>query len=221
MSACSKYRRVSARGSFRGLASRASLVGSERVAQAAAVPSRPPCAAGASAEPAQGMRPPRSCTPRSCTRLRTRLASVALALFANAFALANPFPYAPFMVMTYGLTAKRDEVGFFAGFVLSAFMVGRLLSSYPLGLLSDAVGRRPVIEVGLWSCIVFQLAFGLSPSFGFALATRFLMGAGNGIIGVSKARRAPLASPPATPPAPRRLDPWVTSPRPPWAPEGR
>ena len=141
------------------------------------------------------MRPPRSCTPRSCTRLHTRLASVALALFANAFALANPFPYAPFMVMTYGLTAKRDEVGFFAGFVLSAFMVGRLLSSYPLGLLSDAVGRRPVIEVGLWSCIVFQLAFGLSPSFGFALATRFLMGAGNGIIGVSKARLAPLGSP--------------------------
>ena len=89
------------------------------------------------------MRPPRSCMPRPCTRLHTRLASVALALFANAFALANPFPYAPFMVMTYGLTAKRDEVGFFAGFVLSAFMVGRLLSSYPLGLLSDAVGRRP------------------------------------------------------------------------------
>ena len=56
------------------------------------------------------MRPPRSCTPRSCTRLRARLASVALALFANAFALANPFPYAPFMVMTYGLTANRDEV---------------------------------------------------------------------------------------------------------------
>ena len=93
------------------------------------------------------MRPPCSCTPRSCTRLRARLAAVALALFANAFALANPFPYAPFMVMTYGLTANRDEVGFFAGFVLSAFMVGRLLSSYPLGLLSDAVGRRPVIEV--------------------------------------------------------------------------
>ena len=148
------------------------------------------------------MRPPRSCTPRSCTRLHTRLASVALALFANAFALANPFPYAPFMVMTYGLTAKRDEVGFFAGFVLSAFMVGRLLSSYPLGLLSDAVGRRPVIEVGLWSCIVFQLAFGLSPSFGFALATRFLMGAGNGIIGVSKARLAPLGSPLTLTPTP-------------------
>ena len=111
------------------------------------------------------MRPPRSCTPRSCTRLRARLATVALALFANAFALANPFPYAPFMVMTYGLTAKRDEVGFFAGFVLSAFMVGRLLSSYPLGLLSDARRRSALASplIGEGAARGFDQAF-RSPS---------------------------------------------------------
>lgn len=104
------------------------------------------------------------------TRLRIRLATLALALFANAFAMSNPFPCAqlpvkpaawsadaatwltpslsadtpssrltpslsraradaPFMVMSFGLTDDREAVGYYAGFVLSAFMLGRL-SSY-------------------------------------------------------------------------------------------
>ena len=89
--------------------------------------------------------------------------------------------------MSFGLTDDREAVGYYAGFVLSAFMLGRLVSSYPLGVLSDSLGRRPVIELGLWSCVVFQLGFGLAPTFELALLMRFLMGMCNGIIGVSKA----------------------------------
>lgn len=70
---------------------------------------------------------------------------------------------------------------------MSAFMVGRVIGSWPLGILSDEYGRRPVIELGLWSCIVFQALFGLSSSFWMACVMRFLMGTFNGIIGVSKA----------------------------------
>ena len=62
-------------------------------------------------------------------------------------------------------------------------------------MLSDSLGRRPVIELGLWSCIVFQLGFGFAPSFEFALLMRFLMGMCNGIIGVSKAWLPDLVPP--------------------------
>ena len=79
--------------------------------------------------------------------------------------------------------------------MLSVFMLGRLVSSYPLGLLSDRVGRRPVIELGLLSCVVFQIGFALSPFFPLALFCRFLMGAFNGIIGVAKAWLPELVSP--------------------------
>ena len=116
------------------------------------------------------------------------LAALMAALFANAVAMANPFPYAPFLVLHYGLTTARDELGYYAGFILSAFMLGRAASSYHLGMLSDRYGRKLIIECGLWSCVVFQIAFGLAPTFGLALAARLAMGLFNGV-------RAPVPSP--------------------------
>ena len=130
------------------------------------------------------------------SRESARLAAIAGALFANAFAMANPFPYSPFLVMHFGLSHDERALGFYAGFVISAFMFGRIFGSYPLGALADRWGRRRVIELGLVvSCVLFQLAFALAPTFGAALAFRFLMGLTNGIIGVAKAWLPELASP--------------------------
>ena len=105
----------------------------------------------------------------------------------RAQAMANPFPYAPFMALHLGMADDEREAGFYAGYIMSTFMVGRIISSYPLGILSDKLGRRPIVELGLWSCIVFQFGFGLSPSFYFALIMRFLMGVFNAILAVAKA----------------------------------
>ena len=43
-----------------------------------------------------------------------------VAMFANSVALANPFPYAGFMVLHYGMTADETEVGFYAGWIMTA-----------------------------------------------------------------------------------------------------
>lgn len=101
-------------------------------------------------------------------------------------------------MLFFGVTEDKRALGYTAGFFISAFMLGRMISSYPLGLASDIYGRRAVIQLGLVSCLVFQLLFGLAPTFGTAILTRFLMGAFNGIIGVSKA-----AVPELVPPADR------------------
>ena len=66
------------------------------------------------------------------------------------------------------------QIGFYAGYVASAFTFGRFVSGYPLGQVTDAVGRKPVIIAGLLSIMVFSLTFGLSPTFGFAITTRFV-----------------------------------------------
>ena len=110
-----------------------------------------------------------------------------IAMFANAFAMSNPFPYVPFLVVDFGLTDDLSGSGWYAGFILSSFMIGRAISSFHLGMLSDTHGRKLVIQLGLFSCLAFQLAFGVAPGFGWALLARFLMGLFNGIIGVAKA----------------------------------
>lgn len=62
--------------------------------------------------------------------------------------------------------------GYYAGYVASAFTFGRFVSGYPLGHLTDTMGRKPIMIGGLLSIALFSLAFGLSPTFGFAVGSR-------------------------------------------------
>merc|ERR1719487_898043 len=108
-------------------------------------------------------------------------------MFANSVALTNVFPYAGFLVMHYGLTDDETKVGFYAGWLMTSFMAGRLLSSFYCGALSDRIDRKAVIRIGLWSCLVFSIGFGFSPTFAIALSMRLCMGLFNGLTGVAKA----------------------------------
>jgi MFS family permease len=118
---------------------------------------------------------------------RKPIMTLCFAMFANSVALTNVFPYAGFMILHYGLTDDETRVGFYAGYLMTSFMAGRLLSSFYCGALSDRIGRKAVIRIGLWSCLVFSIGFGFSPTFAIALSMRLCMGLFNGLTGVAKA----------------------------------
>ena len=117
------------------------------------------------------------------------------AMFANSYALMNPIPYAPFMVLEYGVVDTKEETGFYAGLIMSSFMLGRFLSSFVCGRISDRISRKFVIRCGLLSCVVFQIGFGLAPTYVLALFSRLLMGFFNGIVGAAKAMLPDLFPP--------------------------
>ena len=119
-------------------------------------------------------------------RRRAKLVAFAVAVLANAITIANVFPYAPLMVRHLGMTDDKRELGWYAGFFMTTYQLGQMLSSYHLGRLSDRWGRKKVILLGLASCTLPQLLFGLSRSFGMALAIRFAMGLPNGIVVAAK-----------------------------------
>mmetsp|Transcript_356 Transcript_356/g.1048 ORF Transcript_356/g.1048 Transcript_356/m.1048 type:complete len:344 (-) Transcript_356:60-1091(-) len=117
------------------------------------------------------------------------------AMFANSYALMNPVPYAAFMVLDFGLVDSKEDTGFYAGLIMSSFMLGRFMSSFLCGRLADKISRKFVIRAGVLSCVVFQFGFGVAPTYSFALATRFLMGLFNGLVSAAKAMLPDLFPP--------------------------
>ena len=117
---------------------------------------------------------------------RKPIITLCFAMFANSVALTNVFPYAGFMILHYGLTADETRVGFYAGYS-DGVLHGRAAAVVVYcGALSDRIGRKAVIRIGLWSCLVFSIGFGFSPP-AIALSMRLCMGLFNGLTGVAKA----------------------------------
>ena len=102
---------------------------------------------------------------------------------------------APFMVKFFGLTDDDRELGFYAGFIMTAYMVGSGLTAILWGILSDRHGKKWVIMAGLLANTVPQVLFGMATSMPVALTWRGLMGLLNGVVGAAKAYAPELVPP--------------------------
>ncbi|XP_058766678.1 protein ZINC INDUCED FACILITATOR-LIKE 1-like [Vicia villosa] len=100
---------------------------------------------------------------------------------------ASLFPFLYFMVRDFNVAKEEADISYYAGYVGSAYMFGRALTSVLWGMISDRYGRKPVIIMGVITVIVLNTLFGLSTSFWMAIITRFLLGGLNGILGPVKA----------------------------------
>ena len=107
--------------------------------------------------------------------------SLSLALLANSFSITMLFPFAVFMCRDFHVTDNNKHIGYFAGALAAAFMLGRFLSSFTLGKLADTYGRKLVLRLGLWSIVVTSIWFGIAPTYSWAITARFFAGLLNGI----------------------------------------
>lgn len=78
------------------------------------------------------------------------------------------------------------RVGYYAGLIQSLFFATEALTVLHWSRLSDRVGRKPVLLVGLSGCCVSMVLFGLSRTFWTIVLSRCLCGLLNGNIGVIK-----------------------------------
>lgn len=71
--------------------------------------------------------------------------------------------------------------------MVGAYYIGNLVSNPIWGWLSDILGRRPVIILGVCGIVLSELLFGFSLNFGWAIAARFIWGVLSGnILGTVK-----------------------------------
>lgn len=73
-----------------------------------------------------------------------------------------------------------------AGYLGSAYFVGNFFGSLTWGWLSDKVGRRPILIMGVCVTISSEVFFGFSQNFAWAIVARFIWGSLNGNLGVAK-----------------------------------
>ncbi|KAF1896390.1 hypothetical protein Lal_00034088 [Lupinus albus] len=110
-----------------------------------------------------------------------------MVVISASLPISSLFPFLYFMVRDFDIAKTEEDIGSYAGYVGSAFMLGRALTSVLWGMIADRYGRKPVIIIGVITVVIFNTLFGLSTSFWMAVITRFLLGSLCGVLGPVKA----------------------------------
>ncbi|KAI6025129.1 hypothetical protein PISMIDRAFT_672967 [Pisolithus microcarpus 441] len=108
-------------------------------------------------------------------------------LFSQPISSQYIFPFINQLIRELGVTGGDDrKIGYYAGIIESLFFATQALTVLCWSRLSDYVGRKPVLLVGLAGLSVSNLCFGLSREFWALVASRCIAGALNGNVGVMK-----------------------------------
>ncbi|CAL1396816.1 unnamed protein product [Linum trigynum] len=91
------------------------------------------------------------------------------------------------MVRDFNVAQHEEDIGYYAGYVGSSFMLARSVTSVIWGLIADRYGRKRVLLLGTSAMVVANILFGLSVNFWMAVSMRALLGCLNGLIGTTKA----------------------------------
>ncbi|KAM7522667.1 hypothetical protein LguiA_012569 [Lonicera macranthoides] len=115
------------------------------------------------------------------------LSYIWLVSLCTALPISSLYPFIYFMIRDFHIAKQEEDIGYYAGFVGSSFMVGRALTSVFWGVVADRYGRKPIILIGTFSVVIFNTLFGLSTSFWMALSMRFFLGGFNSLLGTIRA----------------------------------
>lgn len=119
---------------------------------------------------------------------------LALCRICEPIAFMSIFPYAYFMVESFGITTSKSQISMYTGMVTSSFAFMECISGIFWGRLSDRVGRKKVLLGGLFGTGLSMLLFGFAQSLPMALVARALGGLLNGNIGVLQTTVAELVT---------------------------
>jgi MFS family permease len=89
-----------------------------------------------------------------------------------------------------------ENASFYAGLLVSAFAIAEASTAVIWGTLSDRIGRKPIILMGLMGTVVSSLIFGFAKNYWIALFARFLGGPLNGNVAVMQTMVAEIVKNP-------------------------
>ena len=104
-------------------------------------------------------------------------------------------PFLTYLVEDLATDQNITSIGIWVGLLMTSYSAAQFLFSPIWGGLSDRIGRRPVLMIGLVGNTVFFTMFGLANTLMMALGARFLAGVFNGNIAVARAYIGDVSTP--------------------------
>lgn len=101
--------------------------------------------------------------------------------FVDMLGLAMVFPLLPFYAL------RLDADAWVIGLMIASFSVAQLTSAPIWGRMSDRIGRRPALMIGLAASAIAYLVFGFATTIWMLFLSRIIQGAGGGTTGVAQA----------------------------------
>lgn len=80
------------------------------------------------------------------------------------------------MILDNNIAQSPKDVGFYAGWIESAYSCAVLVGLYPASVLSDTWGRNSTIILGITGGAIATILFGFARSFLALLVLRFAIG---------------------------------------------
>ncbi|KAF2196800.1 MFS general substrate transporter [Delitschia confertaspora ATCC 74209] len=119
---------------------------------------------------------------------------LALCRICEPIAFMSIFPYAYYMVESFGIAHDKAHISMYVGMVTSAFAFAEFSTGLLWGRLSDRIGRKTVLLGGMFGTGVSMLLFGFSNNLYMALFARAMGGLLNGNMGVLQTTIAELVT---------------------------
>ncbi|KAL0945390.1 hypothetical protein HGRIS_000884 [Hohenbuehelia grisea] len=118
---------------------------------------------------------------------------VLLMQLCEPLASQSIYPYINQLISELDITGGDDrKVGYYAGLIESLFFLTQAFTVLSWSRVSDHVGRKPVLLIGMAGLAISMLSFGLSRVFWALVVSRCICGMLNGNIGVMKSAMGEL-----------------------------
>lgn len=118
-----------------------------------------------------------------------------LVTFIDMIGFGIVIPFITYLVEDITPASQGGNVGIYVGLLMASYSLAQFLFAPFWGSLSDRIGRRPVLLVGLVGNTVFFTMFGLANTLFIAFSARFLAGVFNGNLAVARAYIGDVSEP--------------------------
>lgn len=123
------------------------------------------------------------------------LSFILITMFLNFLGFSILIPVIPFLVQKYLSFHQANLVGFYTGLLMASYAICQFIAAPGLGVLSDYVGRRPILLLSLLGSVIGYIFLGLGGSLAVLFLGRIIDGLTGGNISTVYAYVADISEP--------------------------